>query len=84
MEGSMCHDHWNSPCHPKQAGLFPCVKGRNLHRQWLMGRPFAGAADTHDFLLNQRLSPDTAFWSAPRARAWAFVWSLLCFWYFTV
>lgn len=31
---------------PRQAGLFLCVKGRNLHRQWLMGRPFAGAADT--------------------------------------
>lgn len=31
---------------PRQAGLFLCVKGRNLHRQWLTGRPFAGAADT--------------------------------------
>lgn len=30
---------------PRQAGLF-CVKGINLHRQWLMGRPFAGAADS--------------------------------------
>lgn len=68
---------------PRQAGLF-CVKGRNLCREWLMGRPFAGAADTHDFLLNQCLSPATAFWSALRARAWAFVGSLPGFWYFTV
>lgn len=42
-------------------------------------RLLLGAADTHDFLLNQRLSPDTAFWSAPRARAWAFVWPCCVF-----
>lgn len=84
MEGSVCHGHWNSSYHPpgrqgcssvSRAGI---STGSGLRGGLLLG------LQTHDFLLNQRLSPATAFWSVLRAGAWALVWSLLCFWYFTV
>ena len=79
----MCHGLWNSPYQPPGRQGCSVSRAEISAGSGLWGGLLLGL-QTHDFLLNQCLSAAMAFWSALRARAWAFVWSLPGFWYFTM